>query len=186
MRLTLRRHAAQAREPAEELLEAVTPRTNAAVITPAEHLCGALALGDDLDTAAAVAPVSLEIAGDHLGRRFLARAASAAERRDLVGQIGAAYPQATLRPAAAEEDPARMRRGEQLAVCTLVLRYPLPAAAHLPRRRGRRRLLRSGGSGNRTSTPAAIMVVTAAVARGLTLGFTPSGHPDLGRMAGRL
>jgi hypothetical protein len=124
MKLAWRRPSAEGLQPAEELLEVVTPRMNAAVITPAEHLCAALALGDDLDTAAAIAPVSLEIAGDHRGRRFLARAASAAERRDVVGQLGAAYPQAMLRPLGADEDPAGLRPGEQLAACTLVLRHP--------------------------------------------------------------
>ena len=59
--------------PAQELIEVVTPRTNAAVITPAEHLFAALALGRGPKNEAT--PVSLEIAADHQSRRFLARAA---------------------------------------------------------------------------------------------------------------
>jgi len=110
-------------EPAQELLEIVTPRTNAAVVTPAEHLCGALAIGEGTRSPEG-ATVSLEIVGDHRGRRFLARALSASERRDLVGQLGAAYPQAALRPVPVEEDPAPVRPGEQVAACTLVLRHP--------------------------------------------------------------
>jgi len=122
--LIWRRRPTPAPEPATELLEVVTPRTNAAVITPAEHLCGALAIGEGTTSAEGATPVSLEIVGDHCGRRFLARAADARERRDLVGQLGAAYPQAMLRSVVEDDDPAHVTPGELVAACTLVLRYP--------------------------------------------------------------
>lgn len=101
----------------------VTPRTNAAVITPAEHLFGALGF-DPGTEGTADAALSLEIAGDSESRRFLARAGSSSARRDLVGQLGAAYPQASLRLLAADRDPALVRPDEQTAACTLMLRHP--------------------------------------------------------------
>ncbi len=123
MRWSIFRRTLLPAEPAQELLEVVTPRTNAAVITPAEHLFGALGFDPGTEGAAAAA-LSLEIAGDSDGRRFLARAGSSSARRDLVGQLGAAYPQASLRLLAADRDPALVRPGEQTAACTLVLRHP--------------------------------------------------------------
>jgi len=111
-------------EPAQELLEVVTPRTNAAVITPAEHLFGALAFDQGTESTSDTASLSLEIAGDSEGRRFLARAGSSSERRDLVGQLSAAYPQAGLRPLCLDRDPALVRSNVQAAGCTLALRHP--------------------------------------------------------------
>ena len=80
--------------PAQQLLEVVTPRTNAARLSSAEHLFGALVPRGER----APEPVSLEIVGDAEKRRFLARATSADELRRVAGQLGAAYPQAVLRP----------------------------------------------------------------------------------------
>ena len=80
--------------PAEHVLEVVTPRTNAARLSSAEHLFGALGVGAAGDHE----PVSLEIVGDCERRRFLVRTASSAGLRRLAGQLGSGYPQAVLRP----------------------------------------------------------------------------------------
>ncbi|MBV9354312.1 MAG: hypothetical protein JO023_02175, partial [Chloroflexi bacterium] len=113
---------------AAHLLEAVTPRTNAALLSSAEHLFGALALATD------AGPVALEIAADHERRRFLLRATTTGRQRRLAGQLGAAYPQAQLRPLDPIDgdvaDPARLGQDEQLAACTLAL----GAAPYLPLR----------------------------------------------------
>jgi hypothetical protein len=110
------------------LLEVVTPRTNAALLSSAEHLFGALALSPD------AGPLALEISADHERRRFLVRASTAASQRRLAGQLGAAYPQTELRlldpDGGGLADPARLDDDEQLAVCTLGLR----AAPYLPLR----------------------------------------------------
>ncbi len=106
-----------------ELLEIVTPRTNAATITPAEHLFAALVRER---------AVSLEIAGDHLARRFYARLAGPASRQQIVNQISAAYPQACLRPATAP-DPAHRQADEQAAVVSLGLRAPEYLPLRIPR-----------------------------------------------------
>jgi hypothetical protein len=81
--------------PSEHVLEVVTPRTNAARLSPAEHFFAALAL--QVGTSGHN-PVSVEISADADCRRFLARTATASEQRHVAGQLGAAYPQAVLRP----------------------------------------------------------------------------------------
>src|SRR5437763_14782691 len=100
-----------------ELVEIVTPRTNTACITPAENLFAAISLAE---------PFSLEIAATRDTRWFLARAGSAAMRRHLEDQLGAAYPQAALRrldvPRYPGLDPAWRRPAEQVAACARVLR----------------------------------------------------------------
>jgi hypothetical protein len=107
------------------LVGIVTPRTNAAMITPAENLLAAISFDE---------PFSLEIAALPEARWFLARAGSAAMLRHLADQLGVAYPQAELRPLDVTRypglDPARRRRSEQVAACTLGLRAP----AYLPLR----------------------------------------------------
>jgi hypothetical protein len=113
--------------PGAHLLEVVTPRTNAALVSSAEHLFGALALGPDAN------PVALEIGADHERRRFLVRASSVSQRQRLAGQLGAAYPQAQLRFLDLDDgvaDIAHLDDDEQLATCTLGLR----AAPYLPLR----------------------------------------------------
>ena len=115
-RVRERRRHASARP---ELLEIVTPRTNAAIVTPVENLLAAIALSE---------PFSLEIAATETTRRFLARAQSPAMRRHLTEQLAVAYPQAELRPLDTEclpdLDPARRAPDEQAAICTLRLRRP--------------------------------------------------------------
>ncbi len=108
-----------------ELIEVVTPRTNAAIITPSENFFAATALAE---------PFALEIAATATTRRFLARARSATTRRHLMEQLAAAYPQAELRELDTEHfpdsDPVRLESDETVAACTLVLRGP----AYLPLR----------------------------------------------------
>ena len=121
LRLVVKRNATPA--PAEQLLEVITPRTNTALITPAEHLCGSLSLHT---TTPGGGPVALEIVADGERSRFFVRSEKRAQQRQLQAQIGAAYPQATLRSL----DPATMLSGdplyvgtdERIACCTLALR----------------------------------------------------------------
>ena len=100
-----------------QLVEIVTPRANAATITPIENLLAALSLGE---------PFSLEIAWTDRACRFLVRAGDPTTCRRVEEQLGAAYPQADLRrlPVSADSgcDPAVLRPGEQRAACALVLR----------------------------------------------------------------
>src|SRR5919204_6772518 len=92
------------------LVEVISPRTNGATYTPAEHLFAALARRGG---------VALELAGDGGGRRFYARSATTPAGQLLASQPGAAYPQARLRPVSSTDDPARRRAGEEVAACTL-------------------------------------------------------------------
>src|SRR5918912_90639 len=88
-----------------ELVEIVTPRTNAAPLSAAEHLLAALIGSRGL---------ALELAGDAAGRRLYARAADPATRARLATRLGAAYPQAHARPVDRAGDPACRRAGEQI------------------------------------------------------------------------
>ena len=116
---------------AEHVLEVVTPRTNGARLTPAEHLFAALALPGG---PTAGEPVALEIVADAERRCFLVRTASDVGRRRVAGQLGAAYPQAALRPFDAASfptgDPGRPGPDEQVAAATL----QLARGEHLPLR----------------------------------------------------
>src|SRR5579872_2020592 len=102
-----------------ELIEIVTPRTNPAIITPAENLFAAIAFPETF---------SLEIAATRTARWFLARSQRPGMRGHLEAQFAAAYPQAELRrldlARSLELDPAWQRGGEQVQACTLVLRAP--------------------------------------------------------------
>ena len=113
-----------AAEPAE-LVEVVTPRTNAAIVTPAENFLAAVALPE---------PFALELAASATARWLLVRAGGAAMRRHLEAQLAAAYPQAALRRLDLGRspglDPAGAGPDEQAAACVLALRGP----AYLPLR----------------------------------------------------
>jgi len=108
----------------------VTPRTNSARLSSAEHLFGTLVPRSD----GAPEPVSLEIAGDSNQRRFLVRTTSARELRRVSGQLAAAYPQAALRQFHSATfptgDPVQVAPNERVAAATLRLR----AGEHLPLR----------------------------------------------------
>jgi hypothetical protein len=123
LRLVVKRNRRPSLAPAEQLLEVITPRTNAALITPAENLCGSLALHT---TAPGGGAVALEIVGDGERSRFFVRSERKSQQRQLQAQIGAAYPQATLRsldPAAMlSGDPLYVGADERIVCCTLALR----------------------------------------------------------------
>jgi hypothetical protein len=101
----------------------VTPRTNAALISPAENMCGALTLHTG---GVGGGPVALEMVADGERSRFLIRTQTAVEQRQLRGQTGAAYPQATLRSLEAATlptgDPVCVGAQEQISCYTMVLR----------------------------------------------------------------
>jgi hypothetical protein len=151
-----------AASPAEQVLEIVTPRTNVARLTSAEHLFGTLVPRGE----SAPEPVSLEIVGDADQRRFLARATSASGLRRVAGQLGAAYPQADLRsfpPATFQTgDPAGVGPDEQVAAVTLQLR----AGDHLPLRTFDDRELDSGGEGGQVDPLLAILGALADLPKG--------------------
>ncbi|HEX5506179.1 MAG TPA: hypothetical protein VFW96_26410 [Thermomicrobiales bacterium] len=115
------RHRGPARTT--HLIEIVTPRTNAALITLAEHLFANVAIGE---------PFGVEIAATATTRRFLLRVGSAAMAQCATARLRVAYPQAELRvlDVAAGEgaDPATRAADENLAASTLAFRRP----AYLP------------------------------------------------------
>ncbi|MDQ6673829.1 MAG: ATP-binding protein, partial [Chloroflexota bacterium] len=140
-------------EPAEHVLEVVTPRTNTARLSSAEHLFGTLvARGPTVSE-----PVSLEIVGDAEQRRFLARTTSAQGVRRLAGQLGAAYPQAMLRPFHSATfprgDPVQVGPDEQIAAATLRARV----GHHLPLRIFEDRELDTRGEGAQSDPLLAIL-----------------------------
>jgi hypothetical protein len=148
--------------PAERVLEVVTPRTNVARLSSAEHLFGTLVPRGQ----SAPEPVSLEIVGDANQRRFLVRATSAPELRRVAGQLGAAYPQAVLRPFYAATlphgDPVQVEPDEQMAAVTLQLR----AGDHLPLRTFEDRELDSAGEGVQVDPLLAILGALADLPKG--------------------
>jgi hypothetical protein len=121
MRIAISRRLPATERQTSQLVEIVTPRTNAAALTSAENFFASVTLGE---------PFSLELASDSHQRQFLIRATSPPVRDQVLSQLAAAYPQADFRELTAEQDPAACRAGEQLAACTLSLRGP----AYLPLR----------------------------------------------------
>jgi hypothetical protein len=112
-------------QPAEQVVEVVTPRTNTALLSSAEHLFAGLTLQAN---AADGSAVSLEIVADSERRRFLLRTGTQEQQRRVSAQLGAAYPQAALRPfdpaTFPTGDPAQLGLDEEVAVCTMSLRGP--------------------------------------------------------------
>ena len=151
-----------AADPAEHVLEVVTPRTNVARLSSAEHLFGTLVPRGG----SAPEPVSLEIVGDAEKRRFLARATSADELRRVAGQLGAAYPQAVLRPFHSATfptgDPVRVGPDEQVAAATLGLHD----GDHLPLRTFDDREMDSHGDSAQVDPLLAILGALADLPRG--------------------
>jgi hypothetical protein len=115
VRLRISRRERPARVVEPRVTEIVTPRTNVATLSSAEHLFAALALDE---------PCSLEIAAGDRSRRFLMRASSPRMHQHLLTQVGSAYPQAEFRPIEAADDPVRRRPGEQVHGSVLRLRAP--------------------------------------------------------------
>src|SRR6185503_458688 len=123
--------SAHSSETADQVLEMVSPRTNTALLSAAEHLFAALTVQNARRSQDSVA---MEIAADAESRRFLARCSSPAEARRLMGLVGSAYPQAEIRNFDSASfptgDPANVGPDEQVAVSTLGLRF----APYLPLR----------------------------------------------------
>jgi hypothetical protein len=90
--------------PPVEVVELISPRTNAAGYTPAEHLFAALCRQSG---------ISLEIGGDTTARRFYVRLTGVGAREFLNAHLSAAYPQTRARTVSV--DPARRQAGEQVA-----------------------------------------------------------------------
>jgi hypothetical protein len=151
-----------AERPAEHVLEVVTPRTNAARLTSAEHLFGTLVPRGEHEPE----PVSLEIVGDADQRRFLVRTPSASGLRRVGSQLGAAYPQAVLRPFQSATfptgDPVRVGPDEQVASAILRLR----AGHHLPLRTFDDRELDAHGDSVQSDPLLAILGALADLPRG--------------------
>ena len=96
------------RRPSDPVLLAVTPpRTGERTLLGVENLLGSIAVPE---------PFSLEMAGDIDGVTLLARCIDGEVVR---GQIAVRYPQARIVEMSAEEDPLRVREGEQAWGMTL-------------------------------------------------------------------
>ncbi len=106
-------------EDRPQLVEIVTPRANTAPLAAMQTCLATVALSK---------PFSLEIAATSESRWFLARAGDETVSRHLATALGAAYPQAELRPLDLAQhpglDPARRREDETVAACELLLREP--------------------------------------------------------------
>jgi hypothetical protein len=114
---------------ATHMLEVITPRTNTARLSPAEHLFGAIGAHAAMNDG----PLAFEIAGDQERRRFVVRTGSRGQQQRVAAQLGAAYPQAALRSSETTTlvaDPAQLGPDEQAVAATLRLRV----GAHLPLR----------------------------------------------------
>src|SRR5687768_11397625 len=111
---------------ADQVLEIVSPRTNSALLSAAEHLFATLTVAGERRA------LALEIAADAGSRRFLGRCSTREDVRRLAGIVGSVYPQAELRHFDSATfptgDPAGIGPDEQLAACTLRLR----SAPYLP------------------------------------------------------
>ncbi|MBV9603220.1 MAG: type IV secretory system conjugative DNA transfer family protein [Chloroflexi bacterium] len=118
------------RAPAEHVLEIVTPRTNVARLSSAEHLFGALVAQSQQRPE----PVSLEIVGDSERRRFLVRTPTGHGLGRVAEQLGASYPQAVLRGFQSTSfprgDPLQVGPDEQVVAARLKPRQ----GEHLPLR----------------------------------------------------
>jgi len=87
-------------------------------------------------------PVALELAATATARQFLLRATTPLAQQHLADQIQARYPQASIQPVVAEDDPLVMRTGEAVSVVEL----RAGAAAYLPLRNWRERELLQEGA----------------------------------------
>src|SRR5258708_21446680 len=81
--------------PAEQVMEVVTPRTNTALLSSAEHLFAGLTLQAN---AADGSAVSLEIVADSERRRFLLRTGTQEQQRRASAPLRAAFTRATAPP----------------------------------------------------------------------------------------
>jgi hypothetical protein len=115
--------------------QVIPPRTAVRDLPALETAMQALAL----DTRH---PIALEIAGSATARLFLIRATSRPALEHLSTQLYAHYPQATLLPLSAEQDPLRLCDDEAISALELTA----GAASYLPLRRWRERELTQEGT----------------------------------------
>ena len=99
-------------KPATRLMAVTPPRTGERTLLGVENLLGSIAVPE---------PFSLEIAGDSGGVTLLARCREGSFVRQ---QLGVHYPQARVNEVIAEDDPLRLREGEQAWSMDLRLRGP--------------------------------------------------------------
>ena len=99
-------------KPATRLMTITPPRTGERTLLGVENLLGSIAVPE---------PFSLEIAGDSGGVTLLARCREGSFVRQ---QLGVHYPQARVNEVPAEDDPLRLRDGEQAWSMDLRLRGP--------------------------------------------------------------
>ena len=88
-------------KPATRLMAVTPPRTGERTMLGVENLLGSIAVPE---------PFSLEIAGDSGGVTLLARCREGSFVRQ---QLGVHYPQARVNEVSPEDDPLRLREGEQ-------------------------------------------------------------------------
>ena len=100
------------KEPATKLMAITPPRTGERTMLGVENLLGSIAVPE---------PFSLEIAGDSGGVTLLARCREGSFVRQ---QLGVHYPQARVNEVSAEDDPLRLREGEQAWSMDLRLQGP--------------------------------------------------------------
>ena len=100
------------KEPATRLMAVTPPRTGERTLLGVENLLGSIAVPE---------PFSLEIAGDSGGVTLLARCREGSFVRQ---QMGVHYPQARVNEVPSEDDPLRLREGEQAWSMDLRLRGP--------------------------------------------------------------
>ena len=100
------------KEPATRLMAITPPRTGERTMLGVENLLSSIAVPE---------PFSLEIAGDSGGVTLLVRCREGSFVRQ---QLGVHYPQARVNDVSLEEDPLRLRGGEQAWSMDLLLRGP--------------------------------------------------------------
>ena len=98
--------------PPTRLLAITPPRTGERTLLGVENLLGSIAV---------LEPFSLEIAGDDAGVTLLARCR---EGSFVKQQLGVHYPQARVAEVSPEDDPLRLREGEQAWSMNLRLQGP--------------------------------------------------------------
>ena len=103
------------------LLAVTPPRTGERTLLGVENMLGSIAVPE---------PFSLELAGDMDGVSLMARCL---DDQVVRGQIAVRYPQATIVEVSPEDDPLRLREGEEAWGMTLQgLRARVRASPHLP------------------------------------------------------
>ena len=100
------------KEPATRLMAITPPRTGERTMLGVENLLSSIAVPE---------PFSLEIVGDSGGVSLLARCREGSFVRQ---QLGVHYPQARVNDVSLEEDPLRLKEGEQAWSMDLRLRGP--------------------------------------------------------------